>query len=161
MLGLRVRSKTCLVLKAVAYEEEEVSIMNYYTASQKPRKRVFISFHMGDRHAKELLVAQGKSDKFDLEFINYAVNEPFDSEWRTNCRERIKQTSVTICLIGEKTWQRKAVVWELNTSYELGNNVFGVRIYRSKNHTVPEPLRRNNAKILYWDVPDIVRELNG
>ena len=122
-------------------------------------KRVFISFHIDDRHAKELLVAQAKSDKFDLEFINYAVNEPFDEKWKTQCRDRIKQTSVTICLIGEKTHQRGAVNWELYTSYELDHKVFGIRIYRDRNHIVPRPLREHNSKIIYWNIPDIVAEL--
>ena len=122
-------------------------------------KRVFISFHMDDRHAKELLVQQAKSDKFDLEFINYAVNEPFDEKWKTQCKERIKQTSVTICLIGENTYQRDAVDWELNISYDLGHNVFGVRIYKDKNHVIPKPIRDNNSKVIKWNISDIVKKL--
>jgi len=133
---------------------------NFYTSSQKAKKHVFISFHIDDLHAKELLVAQAKSDKFDLEFINYAVNEPFDDKWKTRCRERIDQASVTICLIGEKTWSRDAVVWELETSYELKKKVFGIRIYRDKSHYIPQPLIDNKAPILYWNIADIVAELN-
>lgn len=134
--------------------------MYFNTNSQKTKKRVFISFHMDDLHAKTLLCEQAKSDKFDLEFINYAINEPFDEKWKTNCKEKIKKTSVTICLIGEKTSAREAVNWELNTSYELGNKVFGIRIYRDKDHTVPKPLKDHNAKILKWNISDIVAELN-
>lgn len=122
-------------------------------------KRVFISFHMEDRHAKELLVAQAKSDKFNLEFTNYAVNEPFDDRWKTQCKERINQCSVVICLIGEKTYQREAVNWELNTAYNLGKKVFGIRVYRDKNHTIPIPLREHNSKIILWNINDIVSEL--
>lgn len=122
-------------------------------------KRVFISFHMEDRHAKELLVQQARSDRFDLEFVNYAVNEPFDDRWKTQCTERIRQSSVTICLIGEKTHQREAVNWELNKSYELGKKVFGVRIYRDRSHVVPSPLTSQGARILLWNIRDIVAEL--
>ncbi len=114
---------------------------------------------MEDRHAKELLTEQARSDKFDLEFINYAVNEPFDDRWKTQCIEKIKQASVTICLIGEKTYQREAVNWELNKSYELGKKVFGIRIYRSSNHFIPSPLRNHGSKILIWNIRDIVAEL--
>jgi len=122
-------------------------------------KRVFISFHMEDRHAKELLVQQAKSDRFDLEFTNYALNEPFDDKWKTQCRERISKCSVVICLIGEKTYQREAVNWELNTAYNLGKKVFGVRIYRDRSHVIPVPLRDHNAKIILWNISDIVKEL--
>jgi len=122
-------------------------------------KRVYIAFHTEDRHAKELLTEQAKSDKFELEFVNYAINEPFDEKWRTQCRERIKQTSVTICLIGEKTYQRDAVNWELETSYDLGNNVFGIKIYRDKNYQVPEPIKEHESRVLTWDIKGIVAEL--
>jgi len=114
---------------------------------------------MDDRHAKELLVAQAKSDRFDLEFVNFAVNEPFDDRWKAQCKERIKQTSVTICFIGENTHQREAVNWELKTSYELGNKVFGIRIYRDRNHIIPAPIREHNSKIIAWNIQDIVAEL--
>lgn len=122
-------------------------------------KRVFVSFHMENRHAKELLVAQAKSDRFDLEFTNYAVNEPFDDKWKTQCKERINKCSVLICLIGEKTYQREAVNWEINTAYNLGKKVFGVRIHRDRNHIIPTPLRNNNARIILWNISDIVKEL--
>ncbi|MCF7844776.1 MAG: TIR domain-containing protein [Kiritimatiellales bacterium] len=134
--------------------------MNYYTLSAKKTKRVFISFHAEDMFAKKLLVEQAKSEKFDLEFINYALNEPFDDKWKTQCKERIKKAAITICLIGKETSQRDAVIWELNTSYALGKRVLGIRIFRDKNHTIPQPIKNNNSKVLYWNINDIVAELN-
>lgn len=128
----------------------------YYS---KPKKRVFISFHMDDLHAKKLLEAQAKSDKFDLEFINYSVNEPFDTRWKTQCKERIGNTSTVICLIGENTASRPAVIWELDTAYELGKKVIGVRIYRDKWHTTPTSITRNGSPVIYWNIDDIVRHL--
>jgi len=142
--------------------------MSYYSstpfssilAKAKKGKRVFISFHMDDLRYKTLLIEQAKSDKFDLEFTNYSINEPFDEKWKTQCKEKLKQVSTTICLIGENSWLRPAVNWELNTSYELGKQVFGVRIFRNENHIVPTPLSKNYARILYWNIADIVAELN-
>ncbi len=126
---------------------------------QKTKKRVFISFHMEDLHAKELLAAQARSDRFDLEFINYGLNEPFDERWKTQCRERINNTSTVICLIGEKTWQRPAVIWELETAYHLGKDVIGVRIYRDRWHSVPHPISRNGSTVVNWNIADISRHL--
>ena len=124
-------------------------------------KRVFISFHMDDQHAKELLIQQAKSDKFDLDFTNYALDEPFDEKWKTQCKDKISKTSVTICLIGEKTSDREAVNWELETSYELGKKVFGIRIYKDKGHIIPRPIRDNNSKVINWSIADIVTELEA
>lgn len=122
-------------------------------------KRVFISFHMDDLHAKKLLEAQAKSDRFNLEFINYSVNEPFDERWKTQCRERINQCDIVICMIGEKTYSREAVLWELNTAYALGKRVLGIRIYRDKYHTTPLPLLRNGAVITAWNIAEIDKEI--
>lgn len=125
----------------------------------KSKKKVFISFHMDDLHAKKLIEAQAKSDRFDLEFINYSVNEPFDERWKTQCKERIRQCDIVICMIGEKTYSREAVIWELNTAYALGKKVFGIRIYRDKYHTTPSPLLTNRAVIANWNIADINDEI--
>ena len=127
---------------------------------QKPKRRVFISFHMNDEYAKQLLIHQAKSDKFDLEFSNYAVNEPFDEKWKTQCKERIAMTSTVIVLIGPDTHSREAVNWEINEAYKQGKNVIGVRVHRYKNHRVPQSMVDNGAKIVNWDMNEISRELN-
>lgn len=125
------------------------------------RKRVFISFHMDDQAQVELLRQQAKDSKYDIEFIDYSIKEPFDSKWKTRCTERIKRSSVFLCMIGPETHMREAVLWEINKAYELGKKVMGVRIYRGKNHRIPKPLRDNNARIMYWNLADINAELEG
>jgi hypothetical protein len=122
-------------------------------------KNVFISFHVEDEQRVNLLRAQAKSDRFDIDFRDYSIKEPFDEKWKTNCRERIAQTSVTICFIGEKTATREAVIWELEESYRQGKKVIGVRIYRDENHQIPAPLLKNNAPIVEWTIEDISRLL--
>jgi len=122
-------------------------------------RKVFISFHVDDQHARDLLAQQAKDERFDLEFYDYSVHEPFDDKWKTRCKERVKLTSATICLIGEKTYARDAVLWELETSYEMGHKVFGVRIYRDKEHIVPKPLRDHRSPVLHWNIRSIAAEL--
>lgn len=128
-------------------------------SSPSTGKRVFISFHVDDEAQVELLRQQAKDDRFDIEFTDYSVKEPFDEKWKTQCIERIQQSSVFICMIGPETHQREAVLWEINKAYELGKKVIGVRIYRDKSHKVPQPMADNNAKIMNWDLDAISREL--
>ena len=124
------------------------------------RRRVFISFHVEDEAQVELLRQQAKDETYDIEFIDYSVKEPFDNRWKTRCTERIKQTSVFICMIGPETHKREAVLWEINKAYELGKKVIGVKIYRDKNNKIPKPLKDNNAKIMNWNLSDITKELD-
>jgi hypothetical protein len=122
-------------------------------------RNAFISFHIQDEAQVNLLRAQAKSERFALDFRDYSIKEPFDSQWKEQCRERIARTSITICMIGEKTHERPAVSWELETSYELGHKVIGVRIYADKNHPLPATLVSRQAQILPWNLGAIVREL--
>ena len=115
---------------------------------------------MEDEPQVELLRHQAKSDKFGLEFTDYSVKEPFDSNWKEKCEERINQTSVTIVMIGAETYKRPAVLWEINKSYELGKQVIGVRIHKDRHDPIPGPLLRNNAKIVNWNLEKIQRELD-
>ncbi len=124
-------------------------------------RNVFITFDYNDVWAKNLLVAQAKNDKFPITFYDYSVKEPFDNKWKTNCKAKIQLTSVTICLIGEETSESEAVVWELEESYRQGHIVFGVRIHSDKYHTIPKPLKDNDAKIYKWIVKDIAKYLDS
>jgi len=127
--------------------------------SDSGRKRVFISFHVQDEVQVQLLRQQAKDPRFNIEFIDYSVKEPFDNKWKTRCAERIKRSSVFICMIGPDTHNREAVKWEINKAHEMGKKVIGIRIYRDKNHKIPEPLVRNNDKITYWNIDDISKEV--
>jgi len=124
-------------------------------------RQVFISFHINDEAQVELLRQQSKDPRFNIEFIDYSVKEPFDERWKTRCTERIKRSSLFICMIGPETYKREAVLWEINKAHELGKKVIGVKIYRNENHRVPEPLVRNNDKIIYWNIDDISREIDN
>lgn len=122
-------------------------------------RNVFISFHVNDKAQVNLLRAQAKSERFDIEFRDYSVKEPFDEKWKTNCGERIAQTSALVCMIGEETAQREAVIWEINEAYRQGKKVIGVRIYRDKNYPIPKQLLERNAPIVDWDLTKISKLL--
>jgi hypothetical protein len=133
------------------------SLDHYMT--EESRRRVFISFHMEDEAQVELLRQQAKDERYDIEFTDYSIKEPFDEKWKTRATERIRQSSVFVVMIGPETYKREAVIWEINKAYELGKKVVGVRIYKDKNHQIPEPLLRNGAKIIDWSLKDIAAEL--
>lgn len=110
--------------------------------------------------ALNLLRSQAKNENFDIEFRDYSVKEPFDEKWKTQCKERIAQTSMMICMIGPETAQHDAVNWELTEAYRQGKKVIGVRIYRDRDDPVPSPLKENNAPIVEWDLKEIQRKLD-
>ena len=107
-----------------------------------PRTRnVFISFHVQDEPQVNLLRAQARDSDFGMEFRDYSVKEPFDEAWKSNCRQQIGLTSLTICMIGPDTATRDAVIWELEESYRQGHKVIGVRVYRDLKRPVASSAR--------------------
>ena len=137
------------------------SVQEAEEATKVERTRnVFISFHVADEAYVELLRQQAKDEKYELEFRDYSVKEPFDEKWKTNCRERIAQTSCTVVMIGEETASREAVNWEIEESYRQGKKVIGVRIKKDKNHPIPKALKDHNAPIVNWNLKEIQKLLD-
>ncbi|MDD4110889.1 MAG: TIR domain-containing protein [Clostridia bacterium] len=132
-----------------AYAQDMGKSLNEY--SGKPR--VFLSFHIEDEAQVNFIRAQAKGGQ--LEFSDYSVKEPFDEKWKTQCTERINKSEVLIVMIGEETYKREAVDWEIRKAVELGKPVIGVRIYRDKNHKIPNALVDAHAQITNWDLDKI------
>ena len=123
-------------------------------------RNVFISFHIEDEPQVNLLRNQAKNENFDIEFRDYSVKEPFDERWKSQCRDRIAQTSATICMIGTDTANRPAVLWEIEESFRQGKKVIGVRISRDRSDPVPQPLRDHDSPVVNWDLKEIQRLLS-
>lgn len=124
-----------------------------------PKPRVFISFHVDDEPQVNLLRHQAKTSD-QLEFTDYSVKEPFDEKWKTQCTERIRQSTIVIVTIGENTHQREAVDWEIRKAHELGKPVIGIRINSDKNHKIPPAMKEHNYRIVPWNLETIQAELD-
>ena len=83
---------------------------------------VFISFVEEDLNDMKMLRGQAKNQNSDIEFNDWSLQEPFDSEKaeyiRRGIRERIRQCSVTVVYISDKTTHSKWVDWETRTGCE-------------------------------------------
>ncbi len=124
------------------------------------KPRVFISFHIEDERRVGLLRHQAKDPRFNMEFTDYSVKEPFDEKWKTNCTERIKQSSILVVMIGKDTHKREAVNWEIMKAYELCKPVIGIRIYKDANHKIPREMIEHKAKIVDWSMEEIQNQLD-
>ena len=119
--------------------------------------RAFISFEMEDRWARDFLVQQARDKRNDIEFVDYSVQNPWDSSWKTQCRERIGRTKGTIVLIGETTHNSEAVLWEIAETTRQGHYIFGIQISSEKTYTIPSGLPASN--VIRWDFDQITQWL--
>lgn len=115
--------------------------------------RAFISFQMEDRWARDFLVQQARDRRNDIEFQDYSVQDPFDSQWKTECKRRIAMTKGTIVLIGKTTYRSDAVVWEIAETIRQGHYLFGIQINKDETHPIPDGLPSNN--VIRWDFGQI------
>jgi hypothetical protein len=99
-------------------------------ALQGGKQNVFISFATEDMDEVNLLRAQAKSKKSDIEFNDHSVQEAYDSDRaeyiRHKIAERINRTSTTVVYLSKNTAQSKWVKWEVEKSLELGKRVIAV-----------------------------------
>jgi hypothetical protein len=119
--------------------------------------RAFISFEMEDRWARDFLVQHSKDKRNDVQFVDYSVQNPWDTSWKTNCRERISQTKGTIVLIGQTTHKSDAVLWEIAETSRQGHYMFGIQTRSDQTFAIPSGLDR--ANVIRWDFDQIVQWL--
>lgn len=114
------------------------------------RKNVFISFNYDDNNEVSLLRGQAKNDNMPIEFNDWSVKEPINSERadyiKQKISDRINQSSLTVVYLTDKTANSKWVKWEIQRSLELGKKVIGVY----KGDVAPSNIPSGISKSVPW-----------
>jgi hypothetical protein len=118
------------------------------------RKNVFLSFTYEDIDKINLLRAQAKNENSPIEFNDWSVSEPIDSERapyiKEKIKERIVQSSLTVVYLSDKTPKSEWVDWEIEESLKRGKRVIGVFAGASPPRTLPTAIKRNKIKCVSW-----------
>ena len=130
-------------------------------------KRVFFSFDYQDVIDFRANVVRNhwitKPDREDAGFFDASI---WESEKRTGdvalkhlIDEALQNTSVTVVLIGSKTYARRWVRYEIMKSFTQGNHIFGVHINSIKDkYGKTKPLGLNPFKYLGYQHSDNAKE---
>jgi len=145
-------------------EQLEQSAKKIMKKDGQPSKRnAFISFAAEDLDQVNLLRGQAKNENSDLEFADYSVKEPFDSKnadyIKQKIREKIRQSSVTICFVGEYTAKSKWVDWEIRETIKLGKGVIAMYQGDAPPKNVPPAIKENKIKLIPWNQKIITAEI--
>lgn len=143
---------------------EDVARRELERPAPEPRRRVFLSFRGEDKNRVDLLRGQAKNENSDLDFIDFSLQAPFDSEnaqyIRRGIRERIKQSSVTVVGITESTHKSRWVDWEIKESKRLGKGVVGVRLTDDPKVKIPDAIKEHGSKVVRWNHQEIRDAIN-
>lgn len=118
------------------------------------KRKIFVSYH---HHGDQLyydIFSRTFHDTYDVISDN-SVERKFDSDDVRYVMRRIREdhisgSSCTIVLVGQQTWGRKYVDWEIDATLEKQHGLIGVRlpsapINSSNQVTVPDRLHHNIA----------------
>ncbi|WP_367944225.1 TIR domain-containing protein [Aquamicrobium sp.] len=104
--------------------------------------RIFIAFAIEDKWARDYLVGQARNERSSFEFTDMSVKEPWDTEWKTRCRSRIRGCDGTIALVSANTERASGQRWEIKTSREEGIPLLGIYTTReNRPWTIPSELQ--------------------
>jgi len=124
------------------------------TSDQPERRNVFLSFCYEDIDEVNLLRGQAKNENSNLEFNDWSLREPFDSEnaeyIRRGIRERIRQSSVTLVYLSDHTANSKWVDWEIGQSVALGKGVVAVYKGDTPPTVLPAACREHSVRLVPW-----------
>ena len=133
-------------------------------SDQPQRRNVFISFAAEDLALVNFLRGQAKNENSNLDFIDRSLRQPYDSEnveyIKRGIRERIRQTSVTVCFITENTAQSKWVDWEIRESINLGKGVVAMYQGERPPRRLPSAIEELGIKLVPWRQAEITAAID-
>jgi len=121
--------------------------------------RIFISFAIEDAKYRDLLKGQAKNENSPFEFVDMSVKEPWDKQWKTRCRTKIKGCDGVIALLSKKTWNADGAGWEMKCAVEEGVPIIGVHIHKDDKGAIPPELK--GKKVIEWTWTGIKRFLDS
>jgi len=118
------------------------------------KRNVFISFAYEDVDEVNLLRAHAKNENSPIEFNDWSVSEPINSERapyiKQKIGERINQSSLTVVYLSAGSAKSPWVNWEIEESLKRGKRVLGVFKGSTKPKTLPKAFSTNKLSAVPW-----------
>jgi len=145
---------------------ENIARQELKRSSRPQRRRVFISFRHTDKDKVNMLRGQAKNENSGLDFIDMSLRVPFDTDnaeyIKRGIRARIEQSSVTVVIVSETTYQSEWVNWEIEESLRQGKGVVIVNT-TSSSVRMPDAVSKNKdkIKIVHWKHEEIMNAIDA
>ncbi len=113
-------------------------------------KRIFVAFAIEDEVTKNLFTGQAKNELVPYDFTDMSVKQPWDNEWKTNCRRRIKGCDGMIVLVSKNLKNASGALWEIKCAKEEGIPILGIYIKGASINDKPVELSGVICKEWTW-----------
>lgn len=113
-------------------------------------KRIFIAFAVEDIRSRDFLVGQAKNDNSPFEFVDMSVKQPWETDWETKCRARIKSCDGVIALISKHTPSATGQLFEIKAAGE--ERIPTMLMYSGSDRpTLPYSLSGKLVNVWSWE----------
>ena len=134
-------------------------------ALKKGKHNIFISFSSDGLDEVKLLRGQAKNENSNIDFNDWSLKKPFDSKEadyiKRGIRERIRQSSVTIVYVSDKTADSKWVDWEIRESLTMGKGVVAMHKGDIPPGRIPKAITDNNIPIVPWSQKQLAKAIEN
>lgn len=124
------------------------------------KNRIFISFAAEDAKYRDLLKGQAKNEASPFDFVDMSVKEPWDSQWKTNCRTKIKGCDGMIALVSKNTAKASGALWEVACAREEKIPVRGIYIH-ADDKPASLPAEFSGIRVVEWTWANIKNFLDS
>ena len=121
------------------------------TMYKKRNRNIFVSYHSkNDAKYKNLLNAWKKNKDFEFDFHDHSVGISIktnnESRIKAGITQKLNNSNLILCIVGEETHLRPMVNWELEKAKELNKKVIIVKI--KSYYKSPKCLLNSKIKII-------------
>lgn len=114
-------------------------------------KRIFTSFAVEDTNLRDMLIGQARKENCPIELVDMSVKVPWDSEWKTKCRTKIKGCDGVIAIITKNTKNAAGQLWEIKCAREEGIPCIGIYVDQdSYYYTSYLPTEMQGNRVIRW-----------
>lgn len=106
-----------------------------------------------------MLKGQALNNRSPFDFVDMSVKKPWDSQWKTRCREKMKRCDGVIALLSKRTLHADGARWEMRCAIEEGIPILGVYIHKDDKGSVPPELK--GRRVIEWTWDGIKRFLDS
>ncbi len=120
---------------------------------KKRNRKIFVSYHSkNDAKYKSLLNAWQKNKDFEFDFhdnsVGVSIKTNNESRIKAEITKKLNKSNLVLCIVGEKTYLRPMVNWELEKAKELDKKLIIVKIksyYKSPKCLLNSKIRIINS----------------
>ena len=126
-------------------------MLSMFLSSEVPIKppRAFLSFVTKDKPLVDVFRFELASRYADLGFVDHAVKDKYDKNWKLECAVKIEQAALLICLVGTSTYRSKPVAWEIDRGLSHGKQVVAINL-TDRQVRIPSVLIRNSIAVVSY-----------